>query len=561
MNRPPIPDRESLAVARPYLAVAAVALALLLMAALVTPLDPTRTLAAGSVDVPLGPRDGGTSTDGGDGIAGGDVGGGGGGAAETAGGGGAGAPGGGGAATPGRSGGVQPCTDRTLQVPGDPYSPPCLAFTGDNGGATATGVTADEIVVTIRTLEGPTAGEIFADISGESVEDSPEAYENTLLALGQYFSERFQFYGRTLKFEIFKGQGNGASELLGGGKEAALADAVSARQLGPFADLSAITTPYADAVARQKIIGFGAPYPSRSWFVERRPYAWSMFPDGTSVSEAGVASTVARLRGQNTAEYAGDALHGKARVYGLVAPENAEYKESVDRYVQQVEANGFSFAANLRYKVDINSMPNQASNIVAQLKDAGVTTVVCACDPVMLALGMAPKANEQDWEPEWLTAGLAFVEQDIVAQLIDDRQWRHAFGIAFNAESEPIGGSFPYAAFKQVRPDDEPAFGVEEMYYQLYMLAIGIQLAGPNLTPQSFEAGMFSYPGRSGPRGFWSFGPGDYTPMDDFREIWWDPDRISPQNNKPGAWVQLGGGARYTAKTMPSGPAPFFEEG
>ena len=36
------------------------------------------------------------------------------------------------------------------------------------------------------------------------------------------------------------------------------------------------------------------------------------------------------------------------------------------------------------------SMPNQASNIIAQLKDAGVTTVVCACDPVMLALGMTP---------------------------------------------------------------------------------------------------------------------------------------------------------------------------
>jgi hypothetical protein len=97
------------------------------------------------------------------------------------------------------------------------------------------------------------------------------------------------------------------------------------------------------------------------------------------------------------------------------------------------------------------------------------------------------------------------------------------------------------------------------MYYGMYMLALGIQLAGPNLTPQTFEAGMFSYPGRSGPRGFWSFGEGDYTPTDDFREIWWDPDRISPQNNKPGAWVQINGGARQTAETMPSGPAPFFD--
>ena len=150
--------------------------------------------------------------------------------------------------------------------------------------------------------------------------------------------------------------------------------------------------------------------------------------------------------------------------------------------------------------------------------------------------------------------GLAFVEQDIVSQLIDERQWQHAFGIAYNAESEPQGGSFPYAAFKQMRPNDEPAFGVEEMYYSMYMLALGIHLAGPNLTPESFEAGMFSYPGRSGPRGFWSFSSTDYTPVDDYREIWWDPKRISPQNNKPGAWVQINRGARYTPATQPNSP-------
>src|SRR5690606_33364762 len=111
--------------------------------------------------------------------------------------------------------GVSPCPDRPLQVPGDPYSPPCYAFTGSNGGATHQGVTADEIVVSVRTLEGPTAAEIFADISGEAVHDSPEAYTDTVLALAEYFSQRFNFYGRTLRIEFFRGEGSGASELLG----------------------------------------------------------------------------------------------------------------------------------------------------------------------------------------------------------------------------------------------------------------------------------------------------------------------------------------------------------
>jgi len=459
-------------------------------------------------------------------------------------------------------GGVQPCPDRAQQVPGDPYSPPCFVFSGDNGGATYRGVTADSITVAVRELEGPTAGEIFAQLSGEPVISSKEAIENTVLALADYFSTRFNFYGRKIKIVFYKGQGVGASELLGGGKEAALADAVHVSdEIGAFADISGITLPYADALFQQGVVNFGAPYPSREWFVNRKPFSWSIFPDGTNVVESSGAEVIGRQPAGSTADYAGGDLKGKPRVYGIVAPENQEYQESVNRYKDILARGGITPKINLKYKLDISSMPNQASNIIAQLKNAGVTTVLCGCDPVMLALGLTPKANEQDYQPEWATAGLAFVDQDIVSQLIDQKQWAHAFGIAYNAESEPEGRSFPYAAFKQMRPNDEPAFGVEELYYQMYMLAIGLQMAGPDLTPETFEAGMFAYPGGSGPRGLWHFGPGDYTTTDDFREIWWDPNRVSGQNNRPGAWAQLNGGRRYTAATAPSGPAGWFTEG
>ena len=550
------PGRTTLGLARSYGPLAAVALAFLLMAAAVPTADREHQAFAGNVEVPDfsagdtagGETDGDAATT--------DAGTDGPGEAGTAGG------GTGGEAEGGAQGGVAPCTDRTLQVPGDPYSPPCYAFSGSNGGATFKGVTAEEIVISVRTLEGPTAAEIFADLSGEAVNDSPQAYTDTVLALAEYFSQRFQLYGRRLRIEFFRGEGSGASELLGGGKEKALADAVRAsKEIGSFADISAITIPYADALARQQIVNIGSPYPSREWFVSRRPYSWSLFPDGTNVVEAGAAAFTARFPPGSKAEFAGDSLKGRTRVYGVVAPENQEYQESTQAFVDRANAAGLTIATTMRYKLDISSMPNQASNIVAQMKDKGVTTLICACDPVMLALGMTPKANEQGYEPEWLTSGLAFVDQDIVSQLIDTKQWSRAFGIAYNAESEPLGRSFPYAAYKQMRPNDEPAFGVEEIYYQMYILAIGLQLAGPNLTPQTFEAGMFAYPGGSGPRGLWGFGEGDYTPTDDFREIWWDPDRISGQNNKPGAWVQLNGGRRWSPENPPTGAALFFQEG
>jgi hypothetical protein len=70
-----------------------------------------------------------------------------------------------------------------------------------------------------------------------------------------------------------------------------------------------------------------------------------------------------------------------------------------------------------------------------------------------------------------------------------------------------------------------------------------------------------AYPGAFGPRGTWDFGPGDHTPTNDYREIWWDPDRISDQDARPGAWVQLGNGRRWSPQHPPQGRAPFFTEG
>ena len=537
---------------RSYGPLLAVAVAFIVMATTVSALPRERVEYAGAISVPVvgvgGPDGAGAGPDG--------AGGGPAGAGGTGGAGGGTSGGGGGA------GAVGACRDRTVQVPGDPYSPPCYDFSGDNGGATHQGVTADTITITVRQLEGPSAAEIFADISGQSVNDSPQSAEDTLTALAEYFSDSFEFYGRRIKLEFFRGEGSGATELLGGGKERALADAVrAAKELGAFADITGITIPYADALARQGVVNFGSPYPSQQWFESRRPYSWSLFPDGTNVVRSASAGIIGRMGAGSQVEFAGPALTGRPRKFAVVAPENAEYQESVNLFSEILGTVGIDVSLNMKYKLDISSMPNQASNIIAQLKDAQITTVLCGCDPVMLALGLTPKANEQNYEPEWVTSGLAFVDQDIVSQLIDTRQWARAFGIAYNAESEPLGRSYPYAAYKSVRPNDEPAFGVEEIYYQMYLLAIGIQMAGPNLTPETFEAGMFAYPGGNGPRGLWGFGPGDYTPTDDFREIWWDPDRISPQNNQAGAWVQLGNGARYTADAAPSGPAPYFQEG
>lgn len=105
---------------------------------------------------------------------------------------------------------------------------------------------------------------------------------------------------------------------------------------------------------------------------------------------------------------------------------------------------------------------------------------------------------------------------------------------------------------------DEPANSVDSLYYQLYMVAIGVQGAGPHLTPVTFEQGMFAYPEHFGPAGLWGFGPKDYTPMDDYHEFYWDATAVSTYNGKAGAWKDPTPGKRYRhgANQLPVGPPP-----
>ena len=114
-----------------------------------------------------------------------------------------------------------------------------------------------------------------------------------------------------------------------------------------------------------------------------------------------------------------------------------------------------------------------------------------------------------------------------------------------------------YFAYKAVR-SDEPAFIVEIIYYQMYMLAIGLQMAGPTLTPENFEKGMFAYPGGAGRVGHLGLRARAYTPTLDFREIWWNPEAVSAQNGKKGAYIEVDGGKRHKFGQLPPGDPKVF---
>ncbi len=446
-----------------------------------------------------------------------------------------------------------PCPDRALQIPGDPYSPPCITFQGenggqgDNGGATGRGVTSDKIRIAYRLTSDPSFQDAIASVGGGDVLDSPEAIERTAYGLVDYFNSRFQLYGRKIELVPFQGRGQLTTEILGGGQDAANNDAIKvANEVKAFADVSAISQPYSDALARQKVLGFGAPYMSREWFTNRRPYTWSLTPDCTLLAELLADHGNKRVYGR-PARYADGELKDRPRRIAILAPDNPEYQQCVDASEKILAREGNSYAAREAYTLDLASLSSQAASLVAKLKADGITSVACGCDPI-LPVFLTAKAREQNWFPEWLVLGTALTDIDIVGQFYDQEEWTHAFGVSALGDLQPLRDSLGYHAYKSVR-SDEPAVAVDILYYQLYLVAIGLQMAGPDLTPLTFEQGMFAYPGGTGPVGSWKFGPKDYTPMQDGREIWWDADAISVQNGEPGAYRS--NGKRYGVGAWP----------
>lgn len=458
-------------------------------------------------------------------------------------------------ALPGRGAGS--CAGKPSQVPGDPYAPPCIEYTStDNGGATANGVSKDTVTVSFRVIDEKGFLQTLATLAGADIVDTPADIQRTIVAFEQFFNDHYQFYGRKIKIVFHKGSGSITTELVGGGRDAAVADAVTIKEeINPFIEMNSASEPFADAIADQKIIGFGSPYLSRKWHNDRRPYAWSLATDGSIVSEV-AAEFANKMLVKRPAAFAGDALKNNTRVLAGLAPENPWYQESVDNAQTVLQSEGNDFGDNrIKYKLDINSMSNQAAGVISQLKGKNpqVTTVLCGCDPIFPVF-LSAKAAEQDYEPEWIVVGTALTDWDVAAQLYNQEQWQHAFGVSSLGEPRPIRAGLGYSAYKSVR-DDEPAFAVELIYGTMLMIASGIQMAGHNLTPLSFEAGLKTWPGGTGPYGTMGFGPVDYTPTRDYRIIWWSTDAISIVNSSQGAYKVSYGGERYAPGKFPRLPA------
>lgn len=438
----------------------------------------------------------------------------------------------------------------------EPYSPPCITFSGDNGGDTFRGVTADTITITMREGELPSIYAVAGQVAERAnIRDTEEDIRRTIRAYVEYFNTHFQLYGRRVDVQFFKGQGDQLAEFFGAGGEAANGDALRvAQEIGAFADLSVLTVPYAEALVRQQVIAIPPVHMSRQWYEDHAPFAYGVLVDCSRLAET-LVDWLANRVAPFPARYAGDpAFRDRPRALGLIVPEEPWYQECANEGVRLLGERGMQLTHRINYTLDFNRLSSDAAGMIAQMKDRGVTSVVCLCDPV-LPLFLTTQATQQEYRPEWVVTGTALTDVDLLGQIYDAEQWRHAFGISFLSDVYQGVRAESYRAYKAVR-DDEPAFIHDILYYPILLFFLGVHMAGPNLTPDTFQQGLFSYPPTVGETGRWSFGPGDATATDDAREMYWDPTAPSPFNNEPGRWVTTLEGQRFVAG-WPAGEATF----
>jgi hypothetical protein len=434
------------------------------------------------------------------------------------------------------------CGPGVRQVTWSAYAPNCVPkYTGSNGGATAPGVTAKTITLSFRLGNSQEDAAVNAAAGSSAPAPDPVfiADMNTYIS---YFNKQYELYGRQVVLKSFQGQGDYITEDQGQGADLAQADAATAKSLGAFADATFAlkgSDPYWRALAQQHVIAIGPLGYPQSYYQQYAPYWWSASATGTMAANWFINATCQRLAGMN-AIYAPDkTMQVKKRVFGLIHPDNPQYISIANDIKKGVGACGVT-PKEASYSINVVQYQAQATNIVAQMRSAGVTTVLCYCDP-LVPIFLENAAQSQQYNPEWISTYWG----DPQARQPASGKWGGL--IAMGGASPDLKQTEAYKVFKLASGGAEP----REQYYAVAYATVlyimnALQAAGPDLTPAAFARGMFSLPPSADSfMGRWTYGNNKYSPATEVQIGWYDPNMTSKFDGQKGGYRNCAGGQEF----------------
>jgi hypothetical protein len=444
------------------------------------------------------------------------------------------------------------------------YSPPCVQpFTGKNGGATAQGVTGNETKVVIW-VGDPSKDPVLA---GQIIAAGASLDTNTIKATWQgyidIYNKMLEQYGRKISVEFFDGTGSGADTA------AAKSDAIAIAAKKPFAVLGGpaqSTSVFSDELAHRGVLCIGTCALAVPQKITTNNQGY-IFTDGPSPEQAAMltAEFIGKQAGPGKAQYAGDdATKNKNRVYGVVHYDtpDGQYHSQFNTLKDGLKKYKITPKADQSFFLDPAKSQENARTIITKMKTAGVTTVIYTGDPLTPA-ALTKEASAQDYHPEWIVGPTVLADTTFFGRTFDQQQWAHAFGVALVPGRVPQSDNPNYTLYTWFHGSPPPNNTYNVIVPTVSVLARGLTMAGPKLTPKTFQDGLFRYPPSGGdpvnPRqswgkhGLWPFV--DYWGSDDGGVLWWDPNATGEDEvGKVGQGIyQYGNGAkRYTLGHFPA---------
>ena len=143
----------------------------------------------------------------------------------------------------------------------------------------------------------------------------------------------------------------------------------------------------------------------------------------------------------------------------------------------------------------------QAPQLIAKVKDSGATSVVLFTDIVNTTPAVMKAATAQEYFPEWVITGARIPGHRLRRPCRSGRPTRPRTCSASGPRRRtPPTGAAPTACesfFQSYWGETQGTYAPVASGIG-FLLFSGIQLAGPNLTPQTFEQGVFSMPAAGG---------------------------------------------------------------
>lgn len=449
-------------------------------------------------------------------------------------------------------------------------APECYAdVDGDNGGETSPGVTADTIKVVAYTSpeDDPVIDYVTQAIAND---DTVAQISETIEGYVEIYNEFSQLYGRQVEVEVLVGSGPANDEV------AARADAVRAvEEMGAFAVLGgpSLTSAFADELTAREVVCIGCTGGGPDFYEERDPYMFGVTANADQVQLMVVEYIAKKLAGK-PAEFAGDdALTGEERSFGYLWIEsNDDSASQAEQFGTRLADEDIELAESVSYTLDPARLQEQATSVITRLKSGGVTSVVFSGDPV--ALGpFTQEATAQDYHPEWILGPQVLVDTAAFSRTYDQEQWAHAFGLSPLTLRPDRTQRAPYVLYEWFFGEPPPALDTSAVLLpNPATFFSAVSAAGPNLTPETLRDGLFSrartpaYQTEAslsyGDQGLWPYP--DYSGVDDFTEIWWDPEATGEDEigrEGEGMWRFVDSGKRYLPGELTDELRVFDPEG